>query len=366
VLYWETGSLFLENFLAGTRSEANPVLVSFLDACATFSTPMEIMAKFPHVAMIREVVQRLISAALLIAENSELELRDRAINEEWAWSMNARYFHFSTQRVEYTFDFPALTKFFEAKASILPPPSPFKKICGRRVPLGDGDLLKMSVFEALDQRRTCRNFDRNPISFGSFCSLTSVTWGMTRYYNDSVLDRRIIKRSPSGGARHPIEVYPIVLRVDGLEPGPYHYDVELNAITRIGGEISEEKLEDLFSGQYWIRNAAVAFIMTAVLPRSMWKYDHSRAYRVVQLDAGHLGQTLHIVATALGLGVFTTAALQDRVIESTLGIDGITETVVYAGAVGVAALARDNQQREKGLTRSGASRRRVSRVPASP
>jgi SagB-type dehydrogenase family enzyme len=67
--------------------------------------------------------------------------------------------------------------------------------------------------------------------------------------------------------------------------------------------------------------------MTASLPRSMRKYDFARAYRVVLLDTGHLGQTFHFAATALGLGVFTTAALDDARIERLLAVDGISEAI---------------------------------------
>ena len=80
--------------------------------------------------------------------------------------------------------------------------------------------------------------------------------------------------------------------------------------------------------------------LTAVLPRSMWKYDHARAYRVVQLDAGHVGQTFHLVCTALGLGPFTTAAIQDQEIEADLRLDGVDEVVMYAAATGVADLLK--------------------------
>ena len=55
--------------------------------------------------------------------------------------------------------------------------------------------------------------------------------------------------------------------------------------------------------------------MTAVFPRTMWKYQHVRAYRVVLLDAGHLCQTFCLVATWLGLAPFCTAALKDTLIE---------------------------------------------------
>ena len=74
--------------------------------------------------------------------------------------------------------------------------------------------------------------------------------------------------------------------------------------------------------------------MTAVFPRTMWKYQFARAYRVVLLDAGHLCQTFCLVATWLGLAPFCTAALKDTLIEEDLGIDGIRESVLYIAGVG--------------------------------
>lgn len=75
--------------------------------------------------------------------------------------------------------------------------------------------------------------------------------------------------------------------------------------------------------------------MTAVVGRSMWKYKQAQAYRVLQLDAGHLGQTFHLVCTALGLAPFTTAATDEPEIERELGIDGVNELAVYAAAFGM-------------------------------
>ena len=80
--------------------------------------------------------------------------------------------------------------------------------------------------------------------------------------------------------------------------------------------------------------------MTAVFARAMWKYPHPRAYRVVLLDAGHLGQTFCLTATRLGLAPFSTAALADTLIERDLGIDGISESVIYVTGVGEPARVR--------------------------
>src|SRR5512133_1785509 len=86
--------------------------------------------------------------------------------------------------------------------------------------------------------------------------------------------------------------------------------------------------------QCWVRAAAAVFILTARIDRTIWKYTHAHAYRVLLLDAGHLGQTFHLVCTALGLAPFTSAAMHDEVIERELGLDGVVEVPVYAAALG--------------------------------
>ena len=65
----------------------------------------------------------------------------------------------------------------------------------------------------------------------------------------------------------------------------------------------------------------------------MWKYRDAHAYRVLHLDAGHLGQTFHLAATALGLAPFTTAATRNLMVEKALGLDGVSEIVLYAARV---------------------------------
>ena len=91
---------------------------------------------------------------------------------------------------------------------------------------------------------------------------------------------------------------------------------------------------ELCAGQPWVRDAAAVCFMTAVVARSMWKYRQAHAYRVLQLDAGHLGQTFHLVCTRLGLAPFTTAALDAAAVERALGLDGVAEIALYAAAVG--------------------------------
>jgi SagB-type dehydrogenase family enzyme len=146
-----------------------------------------------------------------------------------------------------------------------------------------------------------------------------------------------LKTSPSGGARHPVEVYLMALKVDGLKAGIYHYQAEDHRLERISFDASSRTARQYCADQPHAGEAAALFIMTAVFARSMWKYHHSRAYRVLLLNAGHLCQTFCLTATRMGLAPFSTAAIEETLIEKDLGIDGISESVVYVAGVGLIA-----------------------------
>jgi len=61
------------------------------------------------------------------------------------------------------------------------------------------------------------------------------------------------------------------------------------------------------------------------------------------MDAGHLGQTFDLLATARGLGPFQTAALQDTFIEKLLGLDGVKEFPVYLVGAGMSLRQRHSR-----------------------
>jgi nitroreductase len=60
------------------------------------------------------------------------------------------------------------------------------------------------------------------------------------------------------------------------------------------------------------------------------------AYRVVLIEAGHIGQNMVLAATACGLASVTTSALADSILEPMLKLTSITQAAVYAVILGVA------------------------------
>jgi SagB-type dehydrogenase family enzyme len=138
-----------------------------------------------------------------------------------------------------------------------------------------------------------------------------------------------MKTSPSGGARHELEGYVVALEVNGVPPGLYHYNAESHALELLSTDVNRAMLERLTYGISMPPASAFMCVVTAVFPRTMYKYQHPGNYRVTLLGAGHLGQTFALAATALGLGAWQTIMFRDSELERVLGIDGYTEGALY-------------------------------------
>ena len=150
----------------------------------------------------------------------------------------------------------------------------------------------------------------------------------------------MLKRtSPSAGGLHPIEAFPLVLNVDGAEPGVHHYDAKrhtLELLEPIEGEAAKELATRFVCGQTYFGSAHVLLLLVARFVRTHWKYrEHQKAYASVLLDAGHLSQTLYLVAADRDLGAFVTTVINNAEIDERLGFDGFDEGVVAACGVGV-------------------------------
>ncbi|MGH9861971.1 MAG: SagB family peptide dehydrogenase, partial [Candidatus Acidiferrales bacterium] len=255
--------------------------------------------------------------------------------EAWRpWNPAAGFFHLSTKDVPYTHDSDEVERFLRRQAQKWPLPAPLKHYArARQFPLPPPQR-KGEFARVLLARRTWRRFAPRPVTLAALGTLLGLTWGVQDWVKAPGLGRLPLKTSPSGGARHPIEAYVVSLRVAGLPRGLYHYAADTHHLELLHRGTTRPQVTRWLANQYWFGSAAAVVLMTAVFPRVQWKYPHARAYRVVLLDAGHLCQTFCLVATWLGLAPFCTAALADTRIEKALGIDGVTESVLYVAGVG--------------------------------
>ncbi|EZO87320.1 TPA: SagB/ThcOx family dehydrogenase [Pseudomonas aeruginosa] len=219
----------------------------------------------------------------------------------------------------------------QASAFMEYPAAPFSPLSEPRMTASRGEP---SFPKTMLNRRTARRYADHPLTEAQLSSLLKFAWGMIKSVPNPLGDVFVRKTSPSGGSLHPVEVYPIVLNVDGIERGIYHYSVRRHGLERLWTGDAHEWIAKACGDQEWVREAAVIFLCSAFLPRTAWKYDFSRVARAVMAEIGFSGQSLLLTASWLGLGAFTTIALRDELFEDLLGFDPLREPVFAVFGVG--------------------------------
>jgi SagB-type dehydrogenase family enzyme len=329
-VYWSAAGLTLFDCRSGRRFAITPDVLHILGALDDWTTS-------------RELDGRLAARGLRLGRRAQLEGLIRAGLVErpagasrWPWTRwmpEAAFYHFGTRARHFLPDPREQDAELRARASERPPPEPTKTLAGPRVVLPPPASLG-SFSECLLRRRTWRNFSDVPVSMDHMATLLQLTWGVQRRGLVEGQGPVVLKTSPSGGARHPIEAYLVASRVQGLRPGAYHYDANTHELVDLRRTVSPALIERLVAQQDYYRGAAALIVMTAVVGRSMWRYPRGRAYRSILLDAGHLGQTFCLTATALQLAPFSTMAFREVEIERFLRIDGVSECAMFVVGVG--------------------------------
>jgi putative peptide maturation dehydrogenase len=292
-----------------------------------------------------ELVRRLAEYGLLVTDGpdgqlAELRSRDERLMSP-PWNRYAALFH-------------SLTRWRDVKVALAEPPSPSspprrvrwrpphhfhaapKALAVRELPLAE---RTGPLYDLLAARKTSRGFvEDSSLTLDELSIVLKTVWGC-RGLLWLGPDLTILKKtSPSGGSQHPIEVYPLVRAVDGLDPGLYHYGVErheLELVERLAGDEAAELITEVTAGQPHFARAQAVFLMAARFGRNHWKYAaHAKAFRVMLMDAAHLSQTLYLVCTELGLGAFVTAAINEENIDRRLGLDAFGEGAVLVCGCG--------------------------------
>jgi SagB-type dehydrogenase family enzyme len=337
-VYWRDNQLFLHNFAKRLTVSGRPITCEVLDFFTEWRTSKQAIAHFAgyRPRSVHSAISQLVKHGLLLPKDSPEAVQDSRIAKEWSDWLPEGSFHFSTKDVPYVDRSEWSFDRLKAIMPKTPQPRSVKTVkAAEKLLLPARTSVDSEFLRVLMARKTHRRFSHKELELETVSQLLSLVWGVNGYLYSPRFGKLLHKTSPSAGARHPGEVYLMALRVKGLKPGLYHYHPAHHRLEMISTNATREKAWLYCARQHFVRNAAALLLMTAVFRRTMWKYQHARAYRVVLLDAGHLCQTFCLVATWLGLAPFCTAALKDTLIEHDLGIDGIRESVLYVAGVGL-------------------------------
>jgi SagB-type dehydrogenase family enzyme len=197
------------------------------------------------------------------------------------------------------------------------------------VALGEPDLGGgLSASEAIQRRRSARQYAAQPMTREELSRVLHLASGISA---DRFGNAR--RTAPSSGALYPVELYPIVHNVEGVERGVYHYGYVEHQLELVRAGDFRQRLVDQALQQEFLGQCGVVVFMTQILQRMRPKYQ-DRSYRYGLVEVGHIGQNLYLAATSMGLGACGVGAFMDDDINEMLGVDGSEEAAIYLVAVG--------------------------------
>ncbi len=212
--------------------------------------------------------------------------------------------------------------------------APFKEYADLPdIQLPEPDLPAVTLAAAIKQRFACRRFSTTPLTVVALATLLKNAYGIqNRMY---LAELEFLERPvPSGGGLYPLELYVLALHVENVDAGIYHYAVLPHTLEQLRmTQLPKPVISDLFLMQPYVSDAAAIVIITAVLERSLWKYE-DRGYRYTLFEAGHVAQNLNLVAAALELGSLNLGGFFDDDLATLLGLDLDREIPLYSVALG--------------------------------
>lgn len=303
--------------------------------------------------MDESLLERLVECGLAISDaptTVATALRDRHETLSGiAWNRDAALYHYMTQwsGVALAEDPEGLADAALAAArwhaiARGPGPGPFPDVPATRTIALPAIERTEPLYRTLLARRAARAFDEShSITVGQFDAVLRYVFGCHGHASSAMGTMLIRRTSPSAGALHAVQAYPIVSGVADIAPGIYHYrvaDHTLGLLRELETNAARELATAFMCGQRHLGIAQVSFVLSARFDRTYWKYrDHPRAYAALLMDAAHLSQTLQLVSTDLGLRAFVTLVVNGLDIERELGLDGAKEGVVAMVGCGMPA-----------------------------
>lgn len=205
-------------------------------------------------------------------------------------------------------------------------------------------LPNKSIGRLIKNRESIHSTEEHYINFKILSGIVHYSYGILSKKRVKIIDEwsneidtYLYKRPiPSAGALYPLEIYILSLRVEKLEPGIYHYNPFESRFERISEKIKlrvlEEQVFEIFTGlpeSPW----SAGIVISAIPNRQLIKY-FNRSFRYIFIEAGHLAQTICLLATGYGFGVLPIGGYYDNELIELLKLDEGYEIPIYPLFIG--------------------------------
>ena len=167
--------------------------------------------------------------------------------------------------------------------------SPRKKVkTGRKIDISG--IGSSPLVEIVKNRRSCRSFSEQPLSFDQIGGLCFVAYNLNYH------------AVPSGGALYPLKIYVLIEKdQDGIPEGYYEYDPENDSLILFNQNVDKEQLKYCFNQETMPFGSSVQIIIAVDFSRQSHKYAN-RCYRLALIEAGQVAQNISLFCEESGLG----------------------------------------------------------------
>jgi SagB-type dehydrogenase family enzyme len=212
-------------------------------------------------------------------------------------------------------------------------PAAEKVLLDRQAKLGE-----ISLSDAILQRASLSTYassfqPEGVVTLKQLSAILQYSYGATRVMTAKTGDSIYLRAAISAGSLYPLEIYPLVLNVPGLQAGLYHYFMPDHALHLVrSGDLLAELLA-CSSYKELLQHASVAFVITGVWKRTLVKYQQ-RGYRFLLNDAGALLQNFYLTSTSFGLGCCALGGFYDDQLAKLLQVNPLEEPVLIGFLLG--------------------------------
>ena len=197
------------------------------------------------------------------------------------------------------------------------PPSPFKQ---------DGEYQHVIELRRPDKNYTVNTtalFSENENILKKNCTIDTLEYFFyVSFGKTNTESTHVRKTTPSGGGKHPTEVYLLFPDDVWFPAGLYHYNVEHHTLECIRtGNMWETFTKATYKTLETSARKRFAVVYTSRVERAMWRYRDVRSTRAILADLGHVLQGAQLNAWAVGLDYGVEYNMREPMLKEILNLD---------------------------------------------
>jgi len=186
-------------------------------------------------------------------------------------------------------------------------------IMAQTIQLPEPPGAELSVHDAIANRRSRRSYGDGGLTIDQ---VSEVMWSAA-----GITGGGRFRAAPSAGATYPMDTYLVAGNIDGIEPGIYKYIEQQHALELVKSGNFILDLANSALGQPALKEASAVVALFGIYERTAGRYG-DRAERYVHMEAGHIGQNVHLIAEGLNLSTVMIGAFHDDKVADLFDVPG--------------------------------------------